>query len=232
MKRSGKRYRLLITAGPTREPIDPVRFISNQSTGVLGYALAQAARARGHRVTLVSGPTEIAAPRGVREVQVETASEMEQVVMRVFARADALIMGAAVADFRPLRKATRKIKRLGAAGSLRLWQLELVENPDIVAQAARRRKKTQVVIGFALETERLLSNARQKLRTKHLDAIIATRLSAGKRGGNPFGRRLVEGAILRTGGKPQRFRALSKDRLAARILDTAEKLLQERLSVR
>ena len=132
-------YKLLITAGPTREPIDPVRFISNYSTGTLGCRLAKMAKDRGHQVVLVSGPTEIPCPAGVRKVLVETAAQMHQEVRRLFPKMDALIMGAAVGDFRPLRVANQKIKRSGAAGSLRLWQLELVENPDILADAASRR---------------------------------------------------------------------------------------------
>ncbi|MBI3317522.1 MAG: phosphopantothenoylcysteine decarboxylase, partial [Candidatus Omnitrophica bacterium] len=148
--KSRRRVRLLITAGPTREPIDPVRFISNYSTGTLGYTLAQMARRRGHQVTLISGPVELPASPGVKTIEVETATQMQQAVARTFPRQDALIMGAAVADFRPIRVATQKIKRSGAGGSLRLWQLELVENPDIVAEVARQRKPNQVVIGFAL----------------------------------------------------------------------------------
>ena len=228
MARRRKKYKLLITAGPTREPIDPVRFISNQSTGVLGFALAKAAKARGHRVTLISGPTELEAPSGIQRIAVESASEMGRAVARTFSKSDALIMGAAVADFRPIHTATHKIKRSGAAGSVRLWQLELIENPDIVAEAARGRKRTQVVMGFALETEQLLPNARRKLKAKDLDAIVATLLSPRKKGRGPFGDAPVDGAILNRAGGTKSFRALSKLRLASRILDTVETLLQSR----
>ncbi len=224
----GKRYTLLITAGPTREPIDPVRFISNYSTGTLGYTLAALARSRGHQVTLISGPTDLAMPKGVKAVPVQTAGEMEQAVIRSFPKADALIMGAAVADFRPIRVATQKIKRSGVSGSLRLWQLELIENPDIVARAASQRKASQAVVGFALETERVLSNARHKLKSKDLDAIVATQLSPKKKGRGPFGADPVDGAILDRSGSVKTFRALPKLRLAARILDTVEKLLAAR----
>lgn len=230
------RYRLLITAGPTREPIDPVRFISNHSTGTLGYTLARAAKARGHRPVLVSGPTGLPVPPGVKKVDVETASEMEQQVARMFPKMDALIMGAAVADFRPIRVATQKIKRSGVAGSLRLWQLELVENPDIVAKAASGRKKDQAVIGFALETERLLSNARAKLKSKDLDAIVATQLSPrgkgrgpSEKGRGPFGEDPVDGAILDRAGHVKPFHGLAKRRLAERILDTVESILSSRV---
>jgi len=223
-----RKYHVLITAGPTREPIDPVRFISNHSTGTLGYALATIAKARGHRVTLITGPTELKSPKGVKRVDVETASEMEQSVVRCFPSADALIMSAAVADFRPIRVATRKIKRSGVSGSLRLWQLELVENPDIVAKAASQRKGTQVVVGFALETERLLANAKNKLKSKNLDAIVATQLSLKGKGRGPFGMDPVDGAILDGKGHVKTFRALPKRALANRILDTVEALLSSR----
>ncbi len=223
-----RRYRFLITAGPTREPVDPVRFISNYSTGTLGYTLARMARARGHEVTLISGPTELTKPAGVRLINVETAAQLEQAVTRTFPKADALIMGAAVADFRPIRVAARKIKRSGAAGSLRLWQLELVENPDIVANAASHRKSSQAIVGFALETEKLLVNARRKLNSKDLDAIVATQLTPKRKGRGPFGTDPVYGAILDRAGHVRTFKALSKPRLAARILDTVESLLAAR----
>lgn len=232
MSRSRQKYHLLITAGPTREPIDPVRFISNYSTGTLGYILAKMAKARGHRVTLISGPTQLATPAGVAKIDVETASQMEQAVEKTFPKADALIMSAAVADFRPIRVAAHKIKRSGVAGSLRLWQLEFIENPDIVAEAARRRKESQVIVGFALETEKLLPNARQKLRSKDLDAIVATKLSPKQKGNGPFGRDPVEGAILDRAGHVKSFRSLSKPHLAARILETVEALLAKSLSAR
>ncbi len=223
MKR--RSYKLLITAGPTREPIDPVRFISNYSTGTLGCRIAKLAKARGHQVVLISGPTEVPCPVGVKKVSVETAAQMHQEVRKYFPDMDALIMGAAVGDFRPLRVATRKIKRSGAAGSLRLWQLELVENPDIVADAANRRKPEQAVLGFALETEKLLPNARAKLKTKGLDAIVATRYFPNARGRGPFGDEPVDGAILRKDGSIEEFRSSNKQVLAARILDCVEKIL-------
>ena len=227
--RRTKNYRILITAGPTREPIDPVRFISNHSTGMLGYLLAAMAKSRGHAVTLVSGPTQLETPRGVKRVSVETASEMEHAVSKIFPKVDALVMSAAVADFRPIRVATRKIKRSGVAGSLRLWQLELVENPDIVAKTARQKKQTQAIVGFALETERLLPNARLKLKSKNLDAIVATRLSPRGKGRGPFGSDPVEGAILDQAGHAELFRTISKKRLAARILNVVEKILAHRM---
>ena len=223
MKRRG--CKLLITAGPTREPIDPVRFISNYSTGTLGYAMAKMARARGHQVTLISGPAEIPCPAGIKKVPVETAAEMHQAVSKIFPKMDALIMSAAVGDFRPLRVANHKIKRSGVAGSLRLWQLDLVENPDIVADAASHRKPGQAVIAFALETQNLMPNARAKLKAKDLDAIVATRYFPDQRGRGPFGDEPVEGAILKRRGAAKTFRSLKKQVLAARILDCVEEVL-------
>lgn len=226
----GVKRKLLITAGPTREPIDPVRFISNYSTGTLGYVLAALARRRGYQVTLISGPTELPCPKGVTRVPVETAAQMQAEVVRAFPRADALVMSAAVADFRPLRVANQKIRRSGVAGSLRLWQLELVENPDIVAEVASRRKPSQAVIGFALETQGLLANARRKLKAKDLDAIVATRYFPKRRGQGPFGAEPVEGAILDRKGRAKTFRSLPKAQLAARILERVDRVLAERRS--
>ena len=190
--------------------------------------MAKMAKGRGHRVTLISGPTELADPPGIKKINVETAGEMEQAVIKAFPKADGLIMGAAVADFRPIRVATQKIKRSGVAGSLRLWQLELVENPDIVARVARQRRGNQAIVGFALETEGLLANARRKLKSKNLDAIVATALSPRGKGRGPFGTDPVDGAILDRAGHVKSFRSLVKSRLAARILDTVEGLLASR----
>lgn len=191
--------------------------------------MAKMAKERGYLVTVISGPTGLKKPAGVTTIDVETAAQMEQAVSRTFPQMDALIMGAAVADFRPIRVATQKIKRSGVSGSLRLWQLELVENPDIVAEAARARKSTQVIVGFALETERLIPNARAKLTLKGLDAIVATKLTPRKNECGPFGNAPADGAILRT-GHVMRFRNLAKIKLASRILDTMETCLASRRS--
>ena len=227
MKQRAGKKKLLITAGPTREPIDPVRFISNYSTGTLGYTLAALASRRGYQVTLISGPTELPCPKGGLRVPVETAAQMQQAVAKTFPAADVLVMSAAVADFRPVRVANQKIKRSGAAGSLRLWQLDLVENPDIVAEAARRRRPGQAVIGFALETQHLLANARRKLKGKGLDAIVATRYFPTRKGCGPFGSEPVDGAILDRRGRAKEFRSLTKKLLAARILDAVGRVLAE-----
>ncbi|MCM8794405.1 MAG: phosphopantothenoylcysteine decarboxylase [Candidatus Omnitrophica bacterium] len=227
-KKRGLPRHLLVTAGPTREPIDPVRFISNMSTGTLGYDIARLAQKAGYRVTLISGPTGLEAPKGVTRIQVETAADMEKAVLKVFPRADGLIMSAAVADFRPVRVAARKIKRSGVPGSLRLMQLELVENEDILARVSELKRPKQVIIGFALETERLIPNARGKMRSKGLDAIVATLLSARDRSKGPFGDLPVNGAILWATGQVHSFRREPKNRLAKRILKTMDALLSRK----
>ena len=215
---------VLITAGPTREPIDPVRFVSNYSSGILGHALVDVAKRRGHRVVFVTGPTGCPAPRGAKTIAVETALEMQAVLEREFPKADALIMAAAVADFRPVRAAAQKIKRSGAAGGLKFWRLDLVENPDIVAGLATHRTR-QIIVGLALETTNGLANARAKLKAKQLDAIVLTQM-AGARA--PFGRTAVDGAILARSGKAALFRRLTKPVLAKRIIAVVERLARRR----
>ena len=156
----------LITAGPTREPLDPVRFLSNRSSGKMGYALAEVAARRGAKVILVSGPTALNAPAGVQTLHVETADEMLKAVMARLPEATVVIKAAAVADYRPKNASTQKLKGKEA------FSLELEPNPDIAAEVSTRRRD-QVVIGFAAETENVLENARKKLAGKKLDAIVA-----------------------------------------------------------
>ena len=158
--------RFLVTAGPTREPIDPVRFLSNRSSGRMGYAIAAALRARGHAVTLVSGPVALAAPAGVDCVPVETAREMLAACERAWPACDGLFAVAAVADFRPAETSARKLKR--AAGEGR--SLELVPNPDVLATLAST-KGARLAVGFALESEAGEEEARRKLAAKRLDWV-------------------------------------------------------------
>ncbi len=160
-------YHVVITAGGTHEPIDPVRYIGNRSSGQMGYALAARARDLGARVTLISGPTAITPPVAVTLVRVETALEMQSALADAVADADMLIMNAAVADFRPIEAAEQKIKKRGDAG----LTLHLVPNPDLVAGLADRREFFKV--GFAAETNDLLANAQGKLERKGLDMIVA-----------------------------------------------------------
>ena len=168
-----KALRFLITAGPTREFLDPIRFISNRSSGKMGYALAAAAaREVSRHVTLISGPTDLASPPGVRFVGVTTAAEMAEAAFARYEMADIIIMAAAVCDFRPKTVARRKVKKQKFAG-----KLELVPTIDILAELGRR-KRSQVLIGFAAETNDLEQNAVDKLRRKRLDLIVANDLSA------------------------------------------------------
>ena len=161
---------VLVTAGPTREKIDPVRYLTNRSSGRMGYAIAEAALRRGARVLLVSGPTAITAPGAAEVTAVETAEEMLAAVLKLLPEATVVIKTAAVADFRPKAVAEQKIKRKGE------MTLELEPTADILAAVARR-KTSQVVVGFAAETENVLENARKKLASKSLDAIVVNDVS-------------------------------------------------------
>ncbi len=169
--------RVLVTAGPTREYIDPVRYLSNASSGRMGYALALEARRRGAEVRLISGPTALPAPRGVLLTTVTTAKEMHEEAMAAFPSSTLVLASAAVSDFRPHDLMKSKIKKTGAAATLRL-----VPTPDILREMGARKKPGQVLVGFALETEDLLENATKKLRDKNLDIIVANRPEAMESG--------------------------------------------------
>ena len=156
---------VLVTAGPTREKIDPVRYLTNRSSGRMGYAVAEAALRRGAHVLLVSGPTSLTAPGAAEVTQVESAEQMQDAVFQLLPRASIVIKTAAVSDYRPKATAGQKIKRKGA------MSLELEATADIL-QGVSRKKSSQIVVGFAAETENVLENARQKLVTKNLDAIV------------------------------------------------------------
>ncbi len=166
---------VLITAGPTREKIDPVRYLTNRSSGRMGYALAEAALRRGARVLLVSGPTSITPPGAAELTRVETAEEMRDAVLKFLPQSTVLIKTAAVADFRPKAASGQKIKRKGP------MTLELEPTADILADVARHKNShgtsPQIIIGFAAETDNVLENARKKLASKSLDAIVANDVS-------------------------------------------------------
>lgn len=165
--------RFLITAGGTREYIDPVRFISNASSGRMGYALACAARKAGHKVTLITAPTVLREPRGVKVIKVETAAEMFEGVKKQFKSCNCLIMAAAVADYTPSRPAKTKIKK--TAKSL---TLKLKPTADILKWAGRHKRKGQIVVGFALEDRALRPSAEKKMMEKNLDMIVANTTAA------------------------------------------------------
>lgn len=168
-----RQLNFLITAGGTREYIDPVRFISNASSGKMGYELARAAASLGNKVTLITAPTSTPLPKGVKVVEVESASDMFEAVKRRFDRCDCLIMAAAVSDYTPLAPAPVKIKK-----GKGLITLKLKPTLDILKWAADHKHKRQIVVGFALDDKNLRVNAQKKLKEKNLDMIIANRPSA------------------------------------------------------
>ena len=202
--------KIVVTAGPSREPLDPVRYISNRSSGKMGYALARAAARRGAAVTLVSGPTALAAPEGVTTVPVVTAEEMRAAVLAEFDSATAVLMAAAVADYRPRSTSGRKMKR--GDGNRRV---ELVPNPDIVAELTARKRR-QVVVGFAAETESLVENARQKLHRKNLDLVVANDVTQE---GSGFDVDTNAVTLLDRDGTVTPLPVMSKDAVADRICD-------------
>lgn len=204
---------ILITAGPTRERIDPVRFISNYSTGTFGYEIAGEACRRGLGVTLISGPTQLKAPKRVKFIPVESADDMKKAVLKFFKKADCVVMAAAIADWRPRRSTKRKIKK----GATR--NIELVENPDILALIGRR-KQNKIAIGFALETENLETNALKKLKDKNLDFIVANRLTKKR---SVFGNKALDIVIIDKFGNRTRIFDKTKAKLAKIILDKASK---------
>ncbi|MDP9132214.1 MAG: bifunctional phosphopantothenoylcysteine decarboxylase/phosphopantothenate--cysteine ligase CoaBC [Nitrospirota bacterium] len=203
--------RILISAGPTQEAIDPVRFISNRSSGKMGYALAEAAQKRGADVLLVSGPTALQPPDGVELCPVTTAEEMRKAVLNRLAWSEAVIMAAAVADFRPARPSSRKLKK----HSRPISNLKLEPTDDILRELAGRRT-TQLLVGFAAETEDLLAHAQEKLQAKGVDLLVANDVTAA---GSEFGSDTNHVILLNRGGHTEMLPLLSKRELADRILD-------------
>jgi phosphopantothenoylcysteine decarboxylase/phosphopantothenate--cysteine ligase len=211
--------RVVVSAGGTREAIDPVRYISNRSSGKMGYALALAARDRGAHVTLVAAPTCLPDPLGVETAHVESAAEMRDVVLAASDGADALVMAAAVADYRPGQAAGQKIKKAGEELTLRLMR-----TPDILAEVALLRQAgrgPRVSIGFAAETEELLSNARQKLEQKHLDLIAANDVTADDAGFSVDTNRVT---LLAADGSVEALPLMSKDEVAHEMWERVARL--------
>ena len=205
---------VLITAGPTKEPIDPVRFLSNHSSGRMGYALAQEALARGARVILVSGPVELAPPEGCDFVPVTTAQQMYHAVLERLKDATLVIAAAAVADYRPSRTAGEKIKK--QPGPL---SLELEPTPDILAEVGRL-KGERFLIGFAAETEDVAENARKKLAAKNCDLIVANPVGDAA-GGTGFDSDQNQGWLIDAAGGATELPPMSKRHMAARIFELA-----------
>ena len=212
VKRDMKGKRVVVTAGPTVEPIDAVRYISNPSSGKMGFALAEAAADRGADVVLVTGPVGLDDPEDVEVVRVKTAQEMFDAVDAVFEGSDIAVFSAAVSDFKPEQVADRKLKK--GMDDEALTTIKLVENPDILASMGARKHSDQFVIGFAAETENVVENARKKLETKHADMIV----------GNQVGESMGFGAddneaVLVTKDGETHLESMSKRALADRIFD-------------
>ncbi len=219
-RRDMEGLRVMVTAGPTREPLDPVRYISNRSSGKMGYAIARAAARRGAQVTLLSGPVSLPKPEGVEVVPILTTQELlERAGERVDAQ-DVLIQAAAPADYRAKEIAPQKIKKQGGAG----MTLELVENPDVAAALGQRKQPHQVFVGFAAETNDVQAHARDKLARKNLDMIVANDVT---RPGAGFD---VDTNIvtLMTGEGSIALELMTKDEVAQRILDRVLELRGER----
>ncbi|HTZ49302.1 MAG TPA: bifunctional phosphopantothenoylcysteine decarboxylase/phosphopantothenate--cysteine ligase CoaBC [Verrucomicrobiae bacterium] len=206
---------VLVTAGPTCEDIDPVRYLTNRSSGKMGYAVAEAAARRGAKVMLVSGPTSLDVPQRVERIDVRSAEEMQRAVQEQFAGCTIAVFAAAVADYRPAQKAGRKIKREKES-----LMLQLEANPDILAGVARE-KGERLVIGFAAETEHVAENARKKLAQKNADIIVANDVSADGAG---FDRDTNIVTMFSRDGRDLPLPKLSKTEVAQRILDEALRL--------
>lgn len=198
-----KQLRILVASGPTREPIDPVRYLSNYSTGAMGEALAKAVRRRGHRLTWVRCPDDA-----------QTARDLLKKLSGLLPKNDVLVMAAAVCDARPVLRAVTKIKKD------RFRQLKLVQNPDILAELARKKKKNQIFIGFALESEKLLENGLNKLLKKKLEVILIQRVTDKEA---PFGKKSINALVLRKNASLQSLKSVSKDRIAEMLVHEAEK---------
>jgi phosphopantothenoylcysteine decarboxylase/phosphopantothenate--cysteine ligase len=208
--------KIVVTAGGTQEPIDPVRYIGNNSSGKMGFALAEAARDRGADVSLITAPTSLADPAGTVVIRINTATEMKDAVVTAIARADALVMAAAVADYQPKSTAANKIKKDNSD-----LALELVRTPDILAEV----KGDFIRIGFAAESEDIIENARQKLARKQLDIIVANDITANDSG---FGVDTNKVTIIEAGDKEESLPLLTKREVADKILDKLVVLLSKR----
>jgi phosphopantothenoylcysteine decarboxylase/phosphopantothenate--cysteine ligase len=209
--------RLLISAGPTREPIDPVRFITNGSSGKMGYALAEAAVHRGAEVVLVSGPTQLTSPSGVECVSVQTTQEMHEALTERFAWATMLCMTAAVGDFRPRQVSSGKIKKHDWDGG----PLELERTPDILKELSGKREH-QILVGFAAETQDLLGNAQKKLHHKNLDLVVVNQVGGED---SAFGNDSNQVTVISKSGEITPFERMPKRMVADHILDEAQKHL-------
>jgi phosphopantothenoylcysteine decarboxylase/phosphopantothenate--cysteine ligase len=214
--------RVLVTAGPTHEAIDPVRYVGNRSSGRMGYAVAKAAWRRGADVTLVTGPSTLERPWGVDVVEVGNARQMHAAVTELIGSADVSIFAAAVADFRPTEAHTRKVKRSESGDEL---AVSLVANPDVALQTRELRKPGSVAVGFALETDDLLENAAKKLEAKAFDLVVANDATQEGAGFEVPTNRVT---FLDPGGGREELPLLSKDEVAEELLDRVGRLIERR----
>ncbi|KRL40053.1 bifunctional phosphopantothenoylcysteine decarboxylase/phosphopantothenate--cysteine ligase CoaBC [Liquorilactobacillus nagelii DSM 13675] len=212
--------KVLVSAGSTVEPLDPVRYLSNNSTGKMGFAIAKIAQQRGAEVTLVAGPNQLALPNRVNYQPIKTARQMEQKMLEFYQQADFVIMAAAVADFRPAKTAEQKIKKQ----ELDQLTLRLVRNPDILAELGRKKQK-QLLVGFAAETQELLHNATQKMQQKKVDLLVANDVSRHDIG---FGTSQNEVFFLQPDVAPELLSKRSKEKIADKIFDLLMDLNRQR----
>jgi phosphopantothenoylcysteine decarboxylase/phosphopantothenate--cysteine ligase len=214
--------KVVVSAGGTREPIDPVRYISNHSSGKQGYAVAQAALDQGADVVLVTGPTALSTPFGATRIDVTTAAEMAEAVLSASAEADALIMAAAVADFRPARAAEHKLKKTAVP------EIQLEKTTDILSAVAERREAThkpEVVVGFAAESQNLVENAREKVFRKRLSLIVANDVSASDAGFSVDTNRVT---LIGGSGGVEQLPLLSKLQVAQTVIERVEQMLAQK----
>jgi phosphopantothenoylcysteine decarboxylase / phosphopantothenate---cysteine ligase len=213
--------KVLVTAGPTIEDIDPIRFLSNRSSGKMGYAIAQSAFQRGAEVFLVSGPTELPPPSGVHRIPVRSAAQMQEKVVELFPKMDIVVKAAAVADYRPVETSPQKIKK--GDGEL---TLRLTRNDDIL-ELLGKQKNQQILVGFAAETEKLLESARDKLIRKNLDMLVANDVSSGV-----FGSDTSTAHILTRDGNAVTLQDQTKLAIAGKLLDMAHALRVSQLQTK
>jgi len=211
-----KKLKIIVTAGPTQEPIDIVRFITNSSSGMMGYLLAEAAIEKEHEVILISGPSSLAVPAGVEVIQIRTAGQMYETVKKYFYDCDCLIMAAAVCDFKPKDPLTKsKFKKEEGVPVI-----DLERTPDILIRLNRIRQN-QLMVGFALEVSELEKKAREKLIKKKLDLIIGNKITSTT---SPFGSKNIDALIMNKKGKVDCYNNLSKKELACIIIEMVEKI--------
>jgi phosphopantothenoylcysteine decarboxylase/phosphopantothenate--cysteine ligase len=214
--------RILVTAGATREPIDPVRFLSNRSSGKMGYAVAADAASRGAEVTLLSGYASVTAPPGVNVVHASSADEMAATALDLFSSVDVAIGAAAVADYTPREFASQKIKKKDGRPEDDVLTIVLRRTQDVIASLGARKQLHQLVVGFAAETEDLIANAKRKLVTKHLDLVVANDVSATDAGFETDTNRI---SLLWPDGRQQDLPLMSKREAAGHILDAVKAMV-------